>query len=621
MRYALLVCFGVFAGFSGDGTASVRHESGDDFCLDEFYGKGGGRAEYSDEGRPVRITGDLTVLMAMTRGGTNGCGYFIRGTEQGAPQAKDYTVLFDTDEPKGLMTGTKVVAHGKLTGSVLSVGSGSDPATFSATPTDLAAVSGNLSVNVILVNFLDSVLAATPADIDGMVNTRTSSLSNYYRETSYGKLTVSCTVRGPFTINFNGLGNCNYGSWGAAADSAAGVSGGYRMYVLAPSGCGWSGLATLGGTQSWINGSDWTWQAAYTHEFGHNLGMHHATAGGSEYADHSCTMGNPNLPPHLNGPHKVEMGWMNAGTVSSLSGGTQTYLLSALELSGSSTQIVQIPKTDTGGWYYVSYRAPLGLDATNLESGYRWRTTIHHWSGSKGTKTTLAAAIADGGSYSDTATGLTVTQTAHNDTSVTVTISAASANDPPVIQSGPTATPNSVSLPGTATVSVTATDTDGPSALTYTWSTAGGPGSATFSPNGTTASNTSTVSFPSPGTYTLRVAVSDGRSSVSGTVAVAVNDPNMVNAPGNLIANVSGRTVTLQWTDNSGNEDGFVVQRAPKGSGNSPGTFTTVAQLGANTSTYTEGLSAGGTYYYRVQAFTNAGRTSTFSNIAKVRVR
>jgi hypothetical protein len=617
----LSLCLVLTAVFLGAGSAAVPHEEEGDFCLDDFYAKGGGRPEFSAEGRPVRIEGDLTVLMAMSREGTIGCGYFLRGTEAGEKQPKDYTVLFDEDPPPGLHTGTRVVAHGKLTGSFLSVGSGSDPSSFSTTSTDLAAVSGNLNVNVILVNFLDSVLAATPADIQGMVSTRSSSLSNYYRETSYGKLTVTCTVRGPYTINYNGLGNCQYGAWASAADAAAGVTGGYRMYVLAPSGCGWAGLATLRGTQSWINGSNWSWQAAYTHEFGHNLGMHHATAAGGEYADHSCTMGNPSLPPHTNGPHKVEMGWMATGTVTGVSGGTQTFLLSALELSAATPQIVRIPKTDTGGSYYVSFRAPLGLDATNLSSGYRYRTTVHHWSDTGGTRTTLAAAIADGTSWSDPATGLSVTQTSHNDTSATVTITTAAANEAPVITSGPTATPNSVSLPGTATVSVTATDSDGPSALTYTWSTAAGPGSASFSPNGTTASNTSTASFPSAGTYTLRVTVSDGRSSVQGSVGITVSDPNLINAPGGLSATASGRTVTLRWTDNSGNEDGFAVQRAPKSSGNSPGTFTTVARLGPNATTYAEGLSAAGTYHYRVQAFANDGRTSTYSNTVKIRVR
>jgi hypothetical protein len=427
-------------------------------------------------------------------------------------------------------------------------------------------------------------------------------------------------VKGPYLINYNGLGNCNYGTWASAADSAAGVSSGYRMYVLAPSGCGWGGLAYIGGSQSWINGSNWGWQLAYSHEFGHNLGMHHATAGGSEYADHSCTMGNSSLPPHLNAPHHVEMGWMGNGTVTTLSGGTQSYSLTALELSATATQIVQIPKTDTGGYYYVSYRAPIALDATNLESGYLYGTSIHHWSGQGGTWTYLDSVIFDGGTYNDPITGLTVTQSSHDATTVAVTISAGSANQPPVITSGPSVTPNPVDLPNTATVSVTATDSDGPSALTYTW-TSSGPGAATFSSNGTTTSDTSTVSFPFAGTYTLTVSVSDGHSSVSGSVGVTVTDPNAVNAPGNLIANVSSRTVTLQWTDNSSNEDGFSMQRAPKVSGNTPGTFTTIAQVGANTTTYTDVLAAGGVYYYRVQAFTNAGRTSPYSNTVKVRVR
>ncbi len=61
----------------------------------------------------------------------------------------------------------------------------------------------------------------------------------------------------------------------------------------------------------------------------------------------------------------------------------------------------------------------------------------------------------------------------------------------------------------TATLSVLGTDDGGESNLTYTWAVTGGPGSASFSANGTNASKNTTATFTAAGTYTLQVTVRD----------------------------------------------------------------------------------------------------------------
>ncbi|MCH8856460.1 MAG: tandem-95 repeat protein, partial [Proteobacteria bacterium] len=103
-------------------------------------------------------------------------------------------------------------------------------------------------------------------------------------------------------------------------------------------------------------------------------------------------------------------------------------------------------------------------------------------------------------------------------------------NQAPSILSGPTATPNPVKLPAAATVQVTASDDglpDPPAALTYAWSTLSGPGSVSFSPNGTAGSDISTATFPAAGSYVLSVLVSDGTlASAPATVSVTVNPAN-----------------------------------------------------------------------------------------------
>ena len=68
-------------------------------------------------------------------------------------------------------------------------------------------------------------------------------------------------------------------------------------------------------------------------------------------------------------------------------------------------------------------------------------------------------------------------------------------------------------------MTVTATDDGLPSPLTFAWSQASGPGTATFE---TPAATTSAVTFSADGVYVLKVNVSDGQFTVSDQVTVIV---------------------------------------------------------------------------------------------------
>jgi len=93
--------------------------------------------------------------------------------------------------------------------------------------------------------------------------------------------------------------------------------------------------------------------------------------------------------------------------------------------------------------------------------------------------------------------------------------------------------------------------------------------------------------------------------------------PTPPAAPTALTASVlSSSRVLLNWSDNSGNEQGFRVQRAQ-----GAGSFVLLAELGANATGYSDAtVRAGKVYQYRVRAFNQAG-TSAWSNTIKVRVR
>ncbi len=85
-----------------------------------------------------------------------------------------------------------------------------------------------------------------------------------------------------------------------------------------------------------------------------------------------------------------------------------------------------------------------------------------------------------------------------------------------------------------------------------------------------------------------------------------------LNAPSGLVATaVSPTSIALTWTDNSGLETGYQVERATY----ITGSWSTIASLGAGATSYTSsGLSAATTYFYRVRA-TNSVNESPYCNV------
>jgi fibronectin type 3 domain-containing protein len=83
-------------------------------------------------------------------------------------------------------------------------------------------------------------------------------------------------------------------------------------------------------------------------------------------------------------------------------------------------------------------------------------------------------------------------------------------------------------------------------------------------------------------------------------------------APSGLVATAASSTqINLAWTDNSGNEDGFKIERSTDGAN-----FLEIATVGANVTTYADtGRTAATAYYYRARSF-NIGGNSGYSNVA-----
>jgi hypothetical protein len=106
--------------------------------------------------------------------------------------------------------------------------------------------------------------------------------------------------------------------------------------------------------------------------------------------------------------------------------------------------------------------------------------------------------------------------------------------------------------------------------------------------------------------------VSDGRDRSYGTVTITVGPSNAPpNAPTGLIVTAVSRTdVTLQWTDNSGREESFSIERAGEKENWRP-----IVSVPANTVTFVNTkVGPNKTYRYRVRAVSPQG-ASEYSNV------
>jgi hypothetical protein len=117
---------------------------------------------------------------------------------------------------------------------------------------------------------------------------------------------------------------------------------------------------------------------------------------------------------------------------------------------------------------------------------------------------------------------------------------------------------------------------------------------------------------------------SNGLASSGGTATDIVTlrfaggaTPTPPTAPSQLSAAVlSRREIQLRWQDNSGNEDGFRIERCV---GSTCSAFTQVAVVGRDATGFVDsGLARNTTYSYRLRAF-NAAGSSSFSNRATAR--
>ncbi|MEW6213640.1 MAG: S8 family serine peptidase [Nitrospirota bacterium] len=113
--------------------------------------------------------------------------------------------------------------------------------------------------------------------------------------------------------------------------------------------------------------------------------------------------------------------------------------------------------------------------------------------------------------------------------------------------------------------------------------------------------------------YRVRAYNNNGYSTYSNEVSATMP----VNPPSGLMASaVSSSCIDLSWVDNSASEEGFRIERKT-GAG---GTYTEIAFIGPDTTSYTDtGLSSSTTYYYRLRASNSVAGNSAYSNEASAK--
>jgi fibronectin type 3 domain-containing protein len=438
-----------------------------------------------------------------------------------------------------------------------------------------APVAASPQLAVVLINFADDT--RTPFTADAVTQTVFSgagSVASYYAEQSFGKVNLTGTVVGPYTLAATSS-TCDYATWATQARAAAGAAiNAYTnvMYLFpTESSCAWAGLGDLPGPETWING--YLQLRVLAHELGHNLGVHHAnalscSAGGvrsalagictsTEYGDPFSVMGSGStrqFPAY----HKAELGWITPAGVYTITA-TGTYRVSPDELATGSPQLLRIVRATDA--LYIDYRQPFGTAFDNFAVGApgtggvlvrRAPKVFDQTQPALVDATPLTTSFADaallpGTSLADPATGVTITTTAVSATAATVH----------VVFPGTAVAP---SAPGAVTA------TTGGGAVDVTWSAATDDGAIAHYRvfrNGITIAAPVGLAYhdpspPSGSSLTYAVAAVDDQGLEGQTAAAAalsVGDVEAPSAPGTPAASLGLTTVTLSWpaaTDNVG---------------------------------------------------------------------
>jgi M6 family metalloprotease-like protein len=269
--------------------------------------------------------------------------------------------------------------------------------------------SGAQNTVVLLVNLPNATLPsgvtqAAMQDVFFARNTPGVSVNGYLQDASYGQLSTSGDVFGPYFLGGT-YSSCSDVSGAmlndtlaAATASGVNLSNYNRVFVVFPDvfGCGWAGYTsnscTISSASGSYNASLAFVSAAYAtpraqgveisaHEFGHDLGLFHSgsiTNSGftlgplsspgtfSDFGlDYWSVMGASDLG-HFPSQQKLFLGWLGSANYQIVQS-SGTYTIQPLETNPPGLQALKIQRgTGNSAWLWVEYRQPVGNYDSNL---------------------------------------------------------------------------------------------------------------------------------------------------------------------------------------------------------------------------------------------------------------
>jgi hypothetical protein len=426
----------------------------------------------------------------------------------------------------------------------------------------------------------------------------TKSAAEYYKEVSYGAQLLNgqvinqsnawlqaTVVRPNCSADLNGTLNAiNTQAETLAASATPPVSGlnwssypGGILYVTDSLNCGWIGLGYIGFARAYSNNSNAL--GVIGHEMGHNFGLYHAGSVGcgssvispsgctvTEYGDPFVVMGNISAG-HFNSYQKSVLGYISSGVVVH-SSGTASYTLGPIESSGQTLYAVKIPTSNPNRTYWVEFRQSLGFDAgisgiatlgAQVRLSYPFENQAAGYTASSLYDDTqfldmtppgnfTDGALANGQTYSDASTGLSIKVTAASSTALTVQVSmgGASATTTALASSvNPSVQGQSV----TFTASVTGTNPTG--SVTFNDSSTAICSAVALTGSGNTRTAACTTSTLALGAHSMTATYSGDASNQTSTSAVlsqTVKTASTTALASSLNPSISGASVTFTAT-------------------------------------------------------------------------
>jgi hypothetical protein len=449
-------------------------------------------------------------------------------------------------------------------------------------------VAGEIKVLVFLVNFQNNPVE--PYTIEQSNNlmfnqSNSTSVTNYYREASYGQAWVTGDTVGWYTLPMDASTTaCDQNSTIATLARDAAIAAGVNvnnyqkhMFVFPNMSCSYSGRGSIGGRDSWIDGS--LILRTMAHELGHTIGLYHSkgmnctnvisgTCVTTEYGHNADMIGQTGVTGHFHPYQKERLGWLAAGSGVVTVQGAGTYTISGLSVQDNTPKALKIAKSSSS-YYYVEFRRPVGFDSF-VSNNSATMNGVLITQDSSGAENYLLDMVPSTTSWSDSAltVGRSFTDPSTNMTITVVSVSASGAvvnvsyGDVPCVMSAPTVSANPSAVQwlypgGSVSYTVTVTNNNSNTCSSNSFNVGGSvpaewssTGSQLNIPPGSTGSafvNVATASSAS-GPYTVMLTAANTLSSgVSASVQRDISVLSSLNLSAYTDATVypTGGTVRL----------------------------------------------------------------------------